>query len=274
MRVFKPATLLALLITSAQGQAAFNVTLKDPRGDDDGPGKYTYPTDPVYKSGSFDLMELAIKDTGNDVQLDITFSAALEDPWGMQRQGGGNFSIQFIQIYVDTDHKSKSGELEALPGMNATFADESAYERVILISPQPQSRLRTEVAQKAAKYRNQVVIPRSIAAKGRTVTAVVSKKDLGQPTGQWGWQALISSNEGYAAATDLLSRKVNEFEGAHRFGGGDDYEGDPHFLDILVSPAKGGDAEKDAQHKILSNYRSGSNPAQNTRAVLPMVYGK
>jgi carbohydrate-binding DOMON domain-containing protein len=268
------ACLVAGAVGSAQAGGAFSIKLKDPKGDDKGPGGYVYPTDAVYGSGSFDLLEMSIKDSGADLQIDLTFNATLEDPWGMQKNGGANFSVQFVHIYVDTDHKPKSGELQAVAGVNANFAPESAFERVILISPQPAARVRQEVAQKSPRHKNLLVLPRSISAKGKTITALVAKKDLGDPNESWGWQALVTSNEGYPAQTDVLSRKVQEFEGPHRFGGGDDYDGDPHFLDILVSPAKGDDSEKDAQYKILSAYKSGAAPASWQRVVLPMVYGK
>ncbi|MEW5854835.1 MAG: glucodextranase DOMON-like domain-containing protein [Myxococcota bacterium] len=265
---FSPLLILALLTHALPAHAAFSVTLKDPKGDDDGPGSYTYPTDAVYTRGSFDLVEMSVKEAGPDIQIDLTFDASIEDPWGMAKQGGANFSTQFVQVYVDTDHKPKSGETQAIAGMNATFADESAFEKVILISPQPAARVRSEVAQKSPKHKAMLVVPRSVSAKGKTITALVSKKDLGEPKASWGWQALVSSNEGYPDAKDVLNRKVNEFEGPHRFGGGMDADDDPHFMDMLVSPAKGGDAEKDAQHKLLK-----PNKDKWAKPVLPMVYG-
>jgi hypothetical protein len=48
---------------------------------------------------------------------------------------------------------------------------------------------------------------------------------------------LIQSNEGFPDSKDLLTRRVNESEGPHRFGGGTDYDNDPHVMDILVPPA-------------------------------------
>ena len=42
--------------TIAESEIVFN----DPVGDDDGPGGYTYPTDPAYKRGSFDLTEFRV----------------------------------------------------------------------------------------------------------------------------------------------------------------------------------------------------------------------
>ncbi len=64
--------------------------------------------------------------------------------------------------------------------------------------------------------------------------AVVEQGALGgTPTPAWGYQVLMQSNEGFPAKSDLLTRKVNEFEGQHRFGGGTDYDNDPQVIDIL-----------------------------------------
>jgi hypothetical protein len=41
-------------------------------------------------------------------------------------------------------------------------------------------------------------------------------------SGSWGYQVLMQSNEGYPDKKDLLTRKVNEVNGEHRFGGGND----------------------------------------------------
>ena len=109
-------------------------------------------------------------------------------------------------------------------------------------------------------------------AQGKTLIAVVDRKQLGgmpQPT--WGYQVLMQSNEGFPAKTDLLTRKVNEFEGQHRFGGGSDYDNDPHVMDILV-PAGGDPVKK--QHEILSKYNKAATTDVKPEdlAVVPMVY--
>ena len=44
---------------------AQEVSFKDPTGDDKGPGAHVYPTDKVYKAGSFDLTELKMKVSGS-----------------------------------------------------------------------------------------------------------------------------------------------------------------------------------------------------------------
>ena len=47
------------------------VTFKDPAGDDNGPGTYKYPTDAVYKEGSFDLTEFNVDGQGQKVDFTV-----------------------------------------------------------------------------------------------------------------------------------------------------------------------------------------------------------
>ena len=49
----------------------------------------------------------------------------------------------------------------------------------------------------------------------------------------------MQSNEGFPDGKDLLTRKVNEYEGQHRFGGGTDSDCDPHVIDILAGNGTG-----------------------------------
>ena len=157
--------------------------------------------------------------------------------------------------------------------MNVRFAKGSWWEKVIVLSPQPDSRIRSEVEGKAKAVKADVVLPRSVKAAGKKLVAVVSKKDLGTPAAGWGWQALVQSNEGYPSSADILIRKVNEFEGQHRFGGGSDYDCDPHVLDMLAGAAKGGDDETDAQYKAMAYTCKEDDPESiEGQARVPMIY--
>jgi len=140
-----------------------------------------------------------------------------------------------------------------------------------MVSPQPNQRIAQEVSAKAPKMKKAVVLPIKVTVRGKTITVVVKKSALGgSPKANWGIQAVVQSNEGYPDRRDLLSRKVNELRGQHRFGGGNDWECDPHVLDILVSPARGTDEEIAAQKKALS-YECGPDGQSVRGAVLPMV---
>lgn len=245
-------TVVGSLLLSTQALAA-TLKLEDPKGDDNGPGTYTYPTNAAYTKGSFDLTSVEIKEKGGDLHIEITVNAKIEDPWESAKwpDPGNGFSVQMFQVYVDTDGKKGSGEKEALPGMNAEFAEDSRWEKVFFISPQNNKKILAELKQKAPKLVDKVILPKKVSARGKTVTAVFAKKDLGVAIDKAGWQVLSASNEGYPKGNDILSRKVNEFEGDHRFGGGDDGEIDPHFVDVLAGKAKGGDDEKAAQAAML-----------------------
>jgi len=116
-----------------------------------------------------------------------------------------------------------------------------------------------------------ILIPKKTKARGKKLVVTVRKSDLGgAPAKGWGFQVVMQSNEGYPDGHDLLTRKVNEYQGKHRFGGGSDYDCDPQVLDILVPPAKGGKDEIQAQYKALKFHcdSKGKGPLVE----LPMVY--
>ena len=268
---FRLAILAALAATLVGGWAqAQEVSFKDPTGDDNGPGKYTYPTDPVYKAGSFDLTELKVRQNGAKVDFEVSVNSALEDPWGMK----GGFAVQMVFIFIDTDGKEGSGFTKGLPGLNVAFAPKDAWDRVVIFSPQPPGRVKSEVEIKAAAMKSAVVVPGRTRGSGRTISASVDKKDLGDgDITAWGYQVAMQSNEGFPASTDLLTRKVNEYEGQHRFGGGTDGDCDPHVIDVLAGDAKGDKSEIDEQHKMLS-YECNPDGTPKTTATLTMVHKK
>lgn len=254
----------ALLAGAALAQ---EVVFKDPTGDDKGPGNYVYPTDKVYKAGSFDLTELKVKVSGEKADFSVTVNSNLEDPWGM----GGGFAVQMVFIFVDTDNKEGSGFTKGLPGLNVAFAPADAWDKCVILSPQPQGRVRNEVETKAAWAKDAVLIPLRTRGAGRMISGSVPLKDLGagDPT-KWGFQVVMQSNEGFPDKADLLTRKVNEFEGQHRFGGGNDGDCDPHVMDVLAGKGTGDKSEIEAQYKMLA-YECNPDGTSKKMATLTMV---
>jgi carbohydrate-binding DOMON domain-containing protein len=267
MRTKLCSALAVAAILLATPLAAQTLTFTDPTGDDHGPGAYTYPTDAVYKKGSFDLTKLDIAVKGKKVDFDVSVNANLEDPWRM----GVGFAVQMVFIFIDTDHQAGSGSTEGLPGTNVSFAPEEAWDRCVILSPQPFARVSQEVGAKAGAAAGAIVVPSRTRGSGRTISASVALDDLGggDPS-QWGYQVVMQSNEGFPAGNDLLTRKVNEYEGQHRFGGGTDFDCDPHAMDILAGGAKGDAAEVEAQHQMLA-YECAADGSATKRATLRMV---
>jgi hypothetical protein len=251
------------------------IVLEDPAGDDNGPGVFKYPTDQVYKPGSFDVRKLEIVPAGDTVEFRLEVQAKIDDPWDSKAWGGNGFSVQMAFVHIDTDHQAGSGVQDSLPGTNVRFAADEAWDRVVIISPQGPTRVNSEIDQKAAQWKDKIIVPKITRAAGRTLIAVVDAAQLGgAPQATWGYQVLMQSNEGFPAKTDLLTRKVNEFEGQHRFGGGTDWDNDPQVMDIFAGAAKGGDDEKAAQHAALSKYNKDATETVKPEdlAVVPMIY--
>ncbi|MFN7985878.1 MAG: glucodextranase DOMON-like domain-containing protein [Thermoanaerobaculia bacterium] len=267
LKWLRSPVLVALALCLVAGSAlAQEVVFKDPTGDDKGPGNYVYPTDKVYKSGSFDLTEFKMKVSGDKADFSVSVASNLEDPWGM----GGGFATQMVFIFIQTD--AKEGRFnKGLPGLNVAFGPEDGWNKCVILSPQPQQRVVSEVETKAGWAKAAVVVPLRTRGAGRTITGSVPLKDLGagDPT-KWGFQVVMQSNEGFPDKADLLTRKVNEFEGQHRFGGGNDADCDPHAMDILAGKGTGDKAEIDAQYKMLA-YECNPDGTSKKMATLSMI---
>ncbi len=214
----------ALLCAVATAQ---EVKFDDPTGDDNGPGEYAYPTDSVYTSGSFDLTGFKLSAKGKRANVEVMVNANLEDPWGM----GVGFATQMVFIFID---QGEGGHTEGLPGLNVTFDKDHAWEKCIILSPQSKAKVQDEVNNKAGALAADVIVPTRTTGRGRSIIGALKLEDLGEgDPASWGYQVLMQSNEGFPDDTSILARKVNEYEGQHRFGGGTDYDCDPHVMDIL-----------------------------------------
>jgi carbohydrate-binding DOMON domain-containing protein len=257
---------LAAGLALAGAAHAEGVKFMDPAGDDKGPGNYIYPTDAAYAPGSFDLVEFEVTG-GNNPDFKVTMNQRLDDPWGM----GVGFATQMVFIFIDKDGVAGSGHTDSLPGLNIAFAPESAWEKVVILSPQPASRVGAEIKTKAAGMAGDIVVPRRTSGAGRTISGKVKLDDLGGgDPATWGYQVVVQSNEGFPDKSDLLTRKVNEFEGQHRFGGGNDGNCDPHVMDILAGKGTGAAEEVQAQYDMLK-YECGPEGESVKPATLMMV---
>lgn len=239
----------------AQTSQALELTFLDPVGDDNGAGTLRYPTSKEYVAGAFDLKSLKIADEGDEVVITVEFAKEITDPWVSKDWGGNGFSLQFVHVYFDLDGKRRQGERRALPGAWVEFEPDSYFEKVVLISPQPNTKISGEVAAKANWLKRRIVLPNRVEVRRQSLVAYVPKNALGTPSHKWGVQAFVLSNEGFAAKEDLLARKVNENEGEHRFGGGCDGFGDAHVVDLLTGTAKAEPSEVKLQHAMLSAFK-------------------
>lgn len=227
----KLAIFLALVMVAGAAVAA-DVEFKDAKGDDHGPGEYVYPTDAVYAPGSFDITDFEVSDKGDDVEFELNVGAKLEDPWRM----GGGFSVQMAFIFIDN---APGGFTETPPGLNVVVDESTAWDVCVVLSPQTMARVQQEIDAKGGAMASSILAPKRVKGRRSSITARVSKEELGGgDIANWKYEVLMQSNEGFPKDGDLLTRKVNEFEGQHRFGGGTDFDCDPHVMDILGDHAQ------------------------------------
>ena len=253
----KLSALLTATLLALGASAANAVEFMDAKGDDNGPGTYVYPTDGVYKPGSFDITRFAATKNGDQVEFAVDVNSSLEDPWGM----GGGFAVQMAFIFI----KNKDGGHTETPSLNAVFAKGSEWNNLVILSPQKKARVVGEAQQKFPALVADIVVPNATRGNNRTIKGSVPLSELGGDgnVDGWGYQVVMQSNEGFPAATDLLTRKVNEYEGQHRFGGGNDGDCDPHIVDILESTA--------AKQADQLAYTCGPNGESVKRATLQMI---
>ncbi|MGB5250954.1 MAG: glucodextranase DOMON-like domain-containing protein [Gammaproteobacteria bacterium] len=251
-----------------------SIEFKDPTGDDKGPGNYVYPTDAVYAPGSFDITSFEVTPKGKNVEFKVCVNSKLDDPWGM----GVGFAVQMVIVFINTGALD-AGQTNGLPGLNIQFGPESTWNRAVILSPQQQSRVMAEAKMKSPfeVESGALLVPRKTLGKGKCISGRVPIEDLAtvdasgmQDPFAWSYQVVMQSNEGFPDKSDLLTRKVNEYEGQHRFGGGNDMNCDPHVMDLLAPPAQGTEAEIQAQYDMLA-YKCDADGNPVEMATLQMI---
>ncbi|MCF7794076.1 MAG: hypothetical protein K9N09_09830 [Candidatus Cloacimonetes bacterium] len=261
--------LLSFLFITTVLLAKTEIEFKDPRGDDKGPGNYIYPTDPIYVSGSFDLLKASIEDKGDEIDFKITFNAPVTFNWG------DYWDVQQLQIYLDFDHVEGSGRTETIPGTQVLVDSKDAWEKVVFIDPHTVPKINGEIKLKAAHMKDDIVLPSKIKPIGKSLKATVKKADLGVDENvditKWGYGILMLSATGFPGDWLVLMRRVNEYEGQHRFGNGADGAGDPNVMDMFVDNADGSDDEEAIQYDMLDDWESGMDPVDTSQDKLTTI---
>jgi len=256
--------------------------LNDPVGDDHGPGSYVYPTNPVFRPGSFDLTGFEVYESESDVIFNVYFKNWFTIPPDLQISNNKNLKdifkailfLQNIDIYIDKDHKYNSGITSLIPGRNAKVAPESAWEQAIFIAPQPYL-ARSEMGRLAKGMAGRVIVPATYDVRDNYVQCKISKKIMGQPTERWGYLVFVTGAEWETSAFSLsnwmqygpsyeepvLNRIVDQYPSEWEFGGGDPSGAVPNSIDMFV-------ASGESQEKMLGSY----DPKTKKRATLFAFY--
>ncbi|HHS50307.1 MAG TPA: hypothetical protein ENN07_04250 [candidate division Zixibacteria bacterium] len=104
----------------------------DPQGDDYGPGSYTYPTDAVFVEGSFDILEVVVKDYPESGFIEFDIEMGQLPPaevvnWAPRFPP---LNTQKIDIYIDAQ---AGGSSQGLPNRFANFVPTDYWDWAISV---------------------------------------------------------------------------------------------------------------------------------------------
>jgi len=214
----------AALSTTRKGKVL--LSMEDPRGDDNGPGTYTYPTNAVFVGGAYDITHFEISGDSTDLFFSTSIAGDLTDPWG----GDVAFCLQGIDLYLDTDGKPGSGSKELFTARNAYAAPGSEWEYYVMANMD-------EVGLYDPNLKR---IPRArVSAWGdpltRTITVKVPVEFVGSPNENWKVIAFVVGHDGYSPGR---VRPITSIAEEWSFGGSVNSSLEPKIIDLIVPPSE------------------------------------
>jgi hypothetical protein len=227
-------TAAVILLADAPVSTAPDVlfTLVDPDRDDHGDGSLIYPLRHDIAAGELDLLSFAARAERDGTTFEATFAQRIRQPdKRVVDPGGGTldsiaklgFFTFNIDVYIDTDRREGSGRTALLPGRVAETEPDSAWERVISLTPRPYlargqlARIETRAAERAlrasaprvdddevdalnarikAELEARVFFPTRVSVVGASVRFFVPASFLGGVgSDSWGYIVAVSGAE-------------------------------------------------------------------------------
>jgi len=246
----------AMMLTLPQTCAGQTLTVweaDDPVGDDDGPGTYTYPTNPAFSpfSGIFDLTKFRVLHDSDNVYFEIVLSR-IANTWNAPE----GFSHQLVNVYLDTT--PNAGRVDTLrDGPFVLFSSRYAWDVNIKIMGWGGTRVYFASDDTSSSGVYDGVFAEALP-DDTTIRAVLPKKVVGEPSDSWKYYVLVASQDGYGPDNH---RPVMSKADAWVFGGGSDLDVNPNVIDILA-PESG----PRSQHSQLGSW---SEPDRRLAVLYP-----
>ena len=186
----------------------------DPIGDDHGPGTYTYPTDAVFVSGSYDLTRFIAGVEGADVVFTFEVAASIRNPWGSPV----GLSVQTFDVYIDADPGAGSGARMLIDGRNAALETGNGWEAALTVEGWDSALYVASETGEVQETKPTLGIV-TLSEKGKVIVRVPA--DLlppGDPA-DWGYAIALLGQEGFPSAGVRRVRDVEPSAAQYRFGG-------------------------------------------------------
>ena len=238
----------------------------DPTGDDHGPGAYTYPTDPVFQPGSFDLKRVTMAVVDKDLVFQVTLNSPIENTWGSPI----GLSIQTFDIYIDKDPGKLSGERRLLEGRNAALPKEDGWEYALWVEGWDQQ-LFTSDGKGGFSAHADVSIKVEVDPSGSvSIKVPLAALGDGDPT-QWGYAVAVLGQEAYPTDGVRRVRDVAQVASQWVIGGAPGDTNHTRIVDALV-PAGAPLSQEDALSKYPASQESDiTKLGPDDVGILPLV---
>jgi alpha-amylase/alpha-mannosidase (GH57 family) len=235
----------------ALGDAVTLKSLEDIAGDDYGPGYYKYPTDPVFLPGSFDMTSLDVMlEKSGKLIFKVGMRDGLHSPWG----GITGYSLQAVDIYIDTDGIPGSGLRDLYTARRARTIPEHAWEYYV------RACMDTVAIYERGRRLDEIKI-NSYADMMTSSIVVEVPRDAIVGDKEWNVIVALLGHDGYSEGQ---VRPVKAVEGQWVFGGCDNPVLCPAIIDLVLDKGV-------SQEEVLSSYRKTGELAEipGFKIVLP-----
>jgi alpha-amylase/alpha-mannosidase (GH57 family) len=195
------------------GTTTILVDIADPLNDDYGPGTYTYPSDPVFSPGNFDVTNFQVGFDDENVVFRFLMRGPVDNPW----DSPNGVSLQTFDVYIDADGDGQGG-VAMLPGRNLSFEDGTAWDYALTVEGWfPGIFVPGEEGPQRIAEASEFQV---LADPGQQkVTIRVPKSILGEDPENWRYAAVVMSQEGFPSGGVMRVRDVTPVGENWRLGG-------------------------------------------------------
>lgn len=218
----------------ALGTVEVLASMPDSAGDDYGPGYYKYPTDSVFIQGSFDITSLDVMiENSEKLIFKVGVRSGLHSPWG----GVTGYSLQALDIYIDTDGVPGSGVLDLYTARGAVTVPEHAWEYYV------RACMDTVAIYERGRRLDDIKVN---SYADRMTSSILIEVPLAAIEGGKEWSVIVAllGHDGYGAGQ---IRRVAATEGQWVFGGCRHGGLCPAIIDLVLG-------ERVSQEEVLSSY--------------------
>ncbi len=262
----------AALMIPETGTAEILLVVKDPEGDDYGPGTYTYPTDGVFSNGVFDVTEFSVSRDKKYIIFSFVLSGSLTNPWG----SGIDLSLQTLDIYIDIDPGKGTGRRHLLEGRNASLQKGFGWEYAIWVEGWHQKIIVPKTPDDSASRpvelsATQVKVLVDVGNRKVVIRLPLAVFNEKQSHENFGYTAVLLSQEGFPSPGVRRVRDVEATASQWRLGGAPVDTNHTRILDFIWP-----DGAKRCQASFLNDYRPTNETSLDSLspddfAVLPML---